>query len=114
MDERAQGLVRRRPRGVVLRARRIFLYLFGRMWEAFQYGIGRDVRTIVRSWRLFFGVALVIVGVLSFASDMYCDGNTSAYAVCTRPSTYYYYPWWAVFLVVMGATSVLLWYMRKE
>lgn len=72
-----------------------------------------DLGLIMRHVRLFGGVACTVTGLLSFASDRYCDGSTSAYATCTRPAVYYFYPWWAVVLILIGLWSVLLWYVRR-
>jgi hypothetical protein len=73
-----------------------------------------DLANIVEHGRLFLGTFLTLVGILSFASDRYCDGNTSAYYACTRPATYYYYPWWATLLIILGSFSVMLWFLRKK
>ena len=73
-----------------------------------------DLRLVWREGRLFVGLFFVVVGIVSFASDKYCDGNTSSHYACTRPSTYYYYPWWAVTFVVVGSFFVCLWFLRRQ
>jgi len=73
-----------------------------------------DLALIAAHARLFFGVVCTGVGLLSFAADRYCDGSTSAYATCTRSAVYYFYPWWAVGLVLVGLSSMLLWYVRRN
>ena len=80
----------------------------------FRDKIQADFTTIVAQSRLFIGIALLSIGVLLFQSDKYCDGNPSTYAACTRPSTYYYYPWWAIVLVILGSFSIVLWFLRKH
>jgi hypothetical protein len=112
--EHEVGALRRRPRSFFARMRRVVAYLFIRMGSALWHSIARDVRLVAVQWRLFVGATLVVVGVFSFSSSMYCDGNTSAYAVCTRPSTYYFYPWWAIVLAVVGVWCLLLWFVRRE
>lgn len=77
-------------------------------------GVQEDLLRIVANIRLFAGFALLFWGLLSFASDRYCDGNTSAYYSCTRPSTYYYYPWWSVLLVVAGVFGITLWHVSRR
>jgi hypothetical protein len=76
--------------------------------------VADDVARIWMHARLFIGQLLLIVGLFSFASDKYCDGNSSAYYACTRPSTFYYYPWWAIVLIVLGSFSCMLWFLRKK
>jgi len=76
-------------------------------------GVADDVELIRTNLKIVLGSMLTVVGALSFASDRYCDGNTSSYYACTRPATYYYYPWWAVLLVVIGVTLIVLWFLRR-
>lgn len=76
--------------------------------------ISDDIILIAQHGRLFFGMLLAGVGVLSFASDRYCDGNASSYYACTRPATYYYFPWWAIVLIITGIVFITLWYLRKK
>ena len=73
-----------------------------------------DLEETIRHGRLFLGIALTVVGVLSFGSDRYCDGNASSYYACTRPATYYYYPWWAIILIVLGSFLIVLWFLRRQ
>jgi len=80
----------------------------------FRDKIQTDFATIAAQSRLFLGIAMLSFGILLFQSDKYCDGNPSTYAACTRPSTYYYYPWWAILLVVLGSFSIVLWFLRKH
>lgn len=76
--------------------------------------LSRDAVVVVSHLRLFLGMLLALIGLLSFASDLYCDGNVSSYYACTRPSTYYYYPWWATLLIVLGVTLVVIWFLRQR
>lgn len=73
-----------------------------------------DIRTVVRNGKLFLGMTFFVVGLFSFVSDRYCDGNVASYYACTRPATYYYYPWWAVILVLVGVTLVTLWFLQRR
>lgn len=76
--------------------------------------VRQDFNLMVTQSRLFIGIAFLCVGFLLFESGKYCDGNPSNYYACTRPSTYYYYPWWAILLVILGSFSVVLWFLRKD
>lgn len=76
--------------------------------------LAHDVQDIVAHGRLFLGTALTIIGVLSFESDKYCDGNAANYYSCTRPDTYYFYPWWAILLIIAGVYFVVLWFLRRK
>ncbi len=76
--------------------------------------VSREVAFLATHTRLFVGLTLAIIGILSFASDRYCDGNTSVAYTCTRPATYYFYPSWAIGLVVVGAVLVGTWVLRRE
>lgn len=77
-------------------------------------GARETVAVIVREFDLFLGNALLVVGLLSFESDKYCDGNTADYLSCTRPSTYYYFDYLDIILVVIGATIVLAWFLKQR
>ncbi len=81
-------------------------FLFEKMRE--------DVAVMLINARLYIGLAFLIVGLLSFSSGKYCDGNSSSYYACTRPSTYYYYSWWATILVVVGSFFIVLWFLRRK
>jgi hypothetical protein len=90
------------------------LRLIGRVLLFVRDLVATDGRVIAGHLRLFIGLVALAVGLLSFTSDRYCDGNTSNYYACTRPSTYYYYPWWATALVVLGMVSITLWLLRTK
>ena len=109
-EEERLPMRRRKSRHLLQRV----LHAIGYSLRAIGALFGADITQIVHAWRLFLGATLVVIGILSFASDRYCDGNTSTYAACTRPSTYYYYPWWGVGLVVLGTLLVTLWMLRRK
>jgi hypothetical protein len=93
--------------------RRIFFTL-GALILFIRDELAEDVRDIAVHGRLFVGIALTLIGMLSFASDKYCDGTAANYYTCTRPATYYYYPWWALLLVVIGSFFIVLWFLRRK
>jgi hypothetical protein len=93
--------------------RRVFFTL-GALMLFVRDELAEDVQDIVANARLFVGIALTLIGTLSFTSDKYCDGAAANYYTCTRPATYYYYPWWAVLLVVIGSFFVVLWFLRRK
>ena len=100
----------KKRRGIV----RVLMRIVGAFYFFVYDIVVDDIKVILYNSRLFAGIALVIVGILSFGSGKYCDGNTSNYYACTRPSTYYYYSWWAIALIVMGSFSIVLWFLRKK
>lgn len=71
-------------------------------------------RTIMRHKELFAGIGFTLVGLLSFNSDKFCDGNTADYLSCTRPSTFYYFDWLDITLIVAGVFLALIWYLRDR
>jgi len=73
-----------------------------------------DLALMWEEFRLLLGTVLVVVGTLSFESGRYCDGTPSTFAACTRPSTYYYYDPWVVWMIVAGVVLVLLWWLHKR
>jgi hypothetical protein len=104
-----RGLIRR-----TIRVGKRVVFICGALVLVVKDMVVVDVEEISRHGRLFFGLALTLVGLLSFASDRYCDGNASSYYACTRPATYYYYPWWAILLIVIGSFLVVLWFLRRQ
>lgn len=74
-------------------------------------GYGQIVRQNVD---LFLGATLTIVGLLSFNSDKYCDGNTVEYLSCTRPNAYYYFSGLDIALVVVGVSLMLIWFLKNR
>jgi hypothetical protein len=111
MQRRVRKLVRSgRSLGVFKKT----LLIFGAILLLCRDSLREDVAQIWEHARLFVGTAFVVVGLLSFSSDRYCDGNTSSYYACTRPSTYYEYPWWAILLTVLGSVLIVLWFLRRK
>ncbi len=107
--------VRRRSsaRGVAGFVRRVMLTI-GAFVSLVWRKLRGDIRVVARDARIFIGLGLVLTGLLSVASDRYCDGNASSHYTCTRPSTYYFYPWWAILLVIVGSFLIVLWYLRRK
>ena len=95
--------------GFVKRIRRIA----GAVLSFLHTALYKDMVRVWKEGRLFVGLGLLIVGLLSFASDRYCDGTVSSHYACTRPTTYYYYPWWSIALVLVGAFLITLWLLRR-
>jgi len=71
-------------------------------------------RIIRRESDLFLGTALTLLGIFSFHSGKYCDGNTADYLSCTRPTTFYYYGWIETILIIIGVTLILLWFFKPR
>jgi hypothetical protein len=76
--------------------------------------IEHDWAIVKREGDLFFGTLLFLVGFLNVQSGKYCDGNTSDYLSCTRPTTYYYYNGFEVALIIIGVVFILLWFMKRR
>jgi hypothetical protein len=51
---------------------------------------------------------------LNLQSGKYCDGNAADYLACTRPTTYYYYNGFEIFLIIAGIFLILLWFQKEE
>ena len=73
-----------------------------------------SLRTIGREKELFIGVALTVVGLLSFKSDKFCDGNTADYLSCTRPSAYHFYAPLDITIIVIGVFFILIWFLNRK
>ena len=111
MKKHVQGSTRaRRATGVL---RRVW-FMIGTLLLIVRDALADDLILLWKNSRLFVGIALLGVGLLSFTSDRYCDGNQSSYYACTRPSTYYFYPWWATALVLAGSFFIILWFLRRQ
>ena len=89
------------------------LVWFWRMFDAVWDMFAREWALLSGEGRLYLGAAFFIVGLFSWKADKYCDGNTAEYFACTHPVPYYYYPWWAITLVVVGALLLIGWRRRK-
>ncbi len=83
-------------------------YLFDRLVSA----TTANTLIILREIDLFIGTAFLAVGLFSFESDKFCDGNTADYLSCTRPSTFYYFDSLDLFLIVAGLFFILLWWLK--
>ncbi len=88
--------------------------LFGLFLHSLRRRVVAYVRYILLETELFLGAALLAIGTFGFESDKYCDGNTADYLSCTRPSTFYYYDWLDVTLIVLGIFFVLVWVLRNR
>lgn len=110
MNERETERKPRKMRNGLMRKMRIvhafWVFVRNKLWD--------DILLLLQNGRLFLGLAMVLVGLLSFASDRFCDGGTSSYYTCTRPATYYFYPAWAILIVLVGAFFIVLWFLRKQ
>ncbi len=67
------------------------------------------LHTMIREKDLFLGLILLTIGLVSFESGRYCDGNTAEYLSCTRPATYYYFDWLDVICIILGVVFIALW-----
>ena len=113
MDEYQADMPRRVPLGV--RVRRVFRFLWAlieHLFDALVDALGVYARIMRREAALFFGVGLALVGFLNFQNGKNCDGNTSDYLSCTRPSTFYYYSWVEITIIVIGVFLLMLWFFR--
>ena len=88
----------------------VVLYFFDGIVDA---GIDNFI-IVKKNFSLFFGVVLSIVGLMNFHSDKYCDGNVADYLSCTRPTTYYFYNAFDVFLVVLGVAFIIIWALKAK
>ena len=73
-----------------------------------------DWAIMKREGDLFLGALIGLLGLLNVQSGKYCDGNTSDYLSCTRPTTYYYYNGLEVALIIIGVFLILLWWMKRQ
>ena len=90
-------------------------------WLLVEYGFNKIadrsedyVAVLRREAELFLGVGLVIVGLMNFENGKNCDGNTTDYLSCTRPSTFYYFSWWEILLVLLGAFLIAFWLFGRS
>ena len=68
-----RGLTRR-----TIRAGKRVVFVCGALVLMIKDAVAVDVEEVFRHARLFVGLMLTVVGLLSFASDRYCDGNASS------------------------------------
>lgn len=90
---------------------------FIRIWKWFSFSVltsfFKNYAVLRRESQLFLGASLFVIGFFGFESGKYCDGNTSEYLSCTRPSTYYYYDTLHIILIIVGVSLIMLWYLRR-
>ena len=85
-------------------------YAFDRLVDV----VGEDLEIIRREIDLFLGMALIVLGVFNFRTGKYCDGNATDYLSCTRPSAYYYYGFFEIFLIIVGVFLFTLWFFKRS
>jgi len=85
-------------------------FLVLRLWE----GILHDLERMWDHFRLFFGITLTTIGLLNFSSGAYCDRAVPDAYNCVRPSTYYYYSWETILVIVLGVTLIILWFLSRK
>lgn len=98
----------------VRRSARIVWLVIGYFFEAVTSIFVNNWKIVRKEADLFVGVTLSLIGVLSFESGRYCDGNTADYLSCTRPATYYYFDTLDVFFVVFGVLLMLVWFFKNR
>lgn len=99
---------------VLVRSLRVSFVSLGAFFLLVRDGLLRDAATVWQHGRLFLGTALLTLGLLSFESGRYCDGNTADYYSCTRPTTYYEFPGWAILATILGLFFVVLWFLYQK
>jgi len=87
-----------------------FLYLV----DLLIYGTLGNFNIIKNNINLFLGTFLFVFGLLNFQSGKYCDGNTSEYLSCTRPTTYYYYDGLDIAIIIIGLFLIMIWVLKKK
>jgi uncharacterized membrane protein YidH (DUF202 family) len=107
------GDIPRLKRYVGKPARSIF-YSMGFIGLIIKDAVVDDALTILAQARLFIGIALVVIGLMTFSSGKFCDGGTAIGSNCTRPSTYYYFNTTSIVLVVTGTFLTVLWTVRNR
>ncbi len=86
------------------------MYLFDHLIDMF----GDYWYLMKREAELFIGTALLLIGLLSFHNGKNCDGNTAEYLSCTRPSTFYYFSGFEIFIIVLGIFFILFWHLKNK
>lgn len=84
------------------------------LFDALLDSLGEYGRRMAKEAELFLGTALLLLGLLNFQNGKNCDGNSADYLSCTRPSTYYYYSWFEITLVILGTFLILLWFIKMK
>lgn len=84
------------------------------IFDTLLVSLRKNFSIMLKEIDLFLGSALVIIGMLSFESDKYCDGNTADYLSCTRPTTYYYFDAFDKILILLGVFLIILWFVKRN
>jgi hypothetical protein len=114
MDEEYQVPKKRSLSVRLRRFLRILWLITEHLFDLFLDALGGYGRIMRRESELFFGMGLVLIGFLNFQNGKNCDGNSADYLACTRPSTFYYYSWVEITLIVLGTFLILLWLLRLQ
>ncbi len=101
-------------RGKIRHAWRFTSLFTAYLFESIIDAVGEYIGVIVREKELFLGAALSLIGLFSFESDKFCDGNTANYLSCTRPSTFYYFDALDITLIVIGVFLLLIWFLKQS
>ncbi len=96
------------------KAMRIGGLIVSHVFNGFLDKLAHFIEVVSKEIELFLGTALVLMGVFSFESDKFCDGNTADYLSCTRPSTYYYFGSLDIFFIILGTFLILFWFLRTR
>lgn len=111
--EEAQIQTGRVPLGLKLkRAVRMVWLVIERLFDILMDALVEYAHIIWREMEVFFGSALLLVGVFGFQNGKNCDGNTADYISCTNPSTFYYYDWLQIAVIVIGVFFIMLWFFK--
>ena len=102
------------PKRGVGKTMRIGGLIVSHLFNSFLDRLAHFIEVLSKEIELFVGTALVLIGLFSFESDKFCDGNTADYLSCTRPSTYYYFGSLDIFCIVLGTFLILFWVLRSR
>lgn len=105
-----RGARKRKKPGII----RSTFFTFGYVLLIFRKALVDDLKLMWDDLRLFIGAVVVVIGLLSFESERYCDGTAATHAACTRPSTYYYFEPWTIAMITLGCVLLLLWWVRRR
>ncbi len=74
----------------------------------------RNAFLAMREVELFSGMLFLLLGILNFESDRYCDGTIATHFACTHPSTYYYFDFLDITLIIAGAFFIAFWILKRK
>ncbi len=90
-------------------------------WVSIEYiatqivdAVTEDLRVFRKEANLFLGTTIGLLGLFNWSTGKYCDGNSSDYLSCTRPTVYYYYGAFEIALMVLGVVLVLVWCVNNR